>query len=96
MRIDPPLMAGFFAPRPPDRKPTEPEQVEEPTIGDLTDAELIASDKVLRHRFDRFVALGFTIPQSRVLTLDKSVDTHYARRLIQRGCDILLAFDILS
>ncbi len=72
--------------------PPEPEE----QVGDLDDAAIIIGDPLLKHRFERFVGLGFTIPQSRRLALDRAVDTHEAKTLVAKGCPIHLAFDILS
>lgn len=84
-----------FAPRP-DREPDPTPDEDDPAIGDLDDAARIAGDKVLKMRFERFVALGFTIPQARRMALDRGVDTWKAKDLIRKGCDPMIAFDILS
>ena len=84
-------------PDPPERRPTEPEQVmpEGDLRGDPID--LVLHDPVLRFRAQQFAGMSFTPRQSRALALDKSVDVHWVRDvLINRGCEPHIAFDIAS
>lgn len=85
-----------FAPRPPeDRRATDPDQVE--TIGDLTDAQIVLSDPVLAWRAKRLRDNGMNPRQARVLALDRRVDVHdVVERMLKKGCDPLVAFDIAS
>lgn len=77
-------------------RPTDPDQVE-PTIGDLTDAEIIASDPVLSWRAKRLADNGMNIRQARTLALDRRVDvTDVVDRMLKQGCDPDIAFDIAS
>ena len=70
---------------------------EEPTVGDLTDIELIAGDPVLQWRAKRLTDNGMIPAQARALALDRTVDvTWVVDRLLKRGCDTTVAFDIAS
>ena len=90
----PPGHRGWLPGRRDEPDPTPDE--DDPAIGDLDDAAIIIADPVLKHRFERFTGLGFTIPQARRMALDRNIDTWQAKNLIRKGCDPMLAFDILS
>ena len=78
-------------------KPPAQEPDDEPTLEELDDIELIASDPVLTWRAKRLADNGMTPPQARTLALDRSVDVHWVvEKLLKRGCDPAVAFDISS
>ena len=82
----------------PERRPTEPEQVEEPqTVGDAMDIDAVLRDPVIRWRARILAQNGMTPQQSRVLALDRRVDTRWVvDHLLLKGCDPAVAFDIAS
>lgn len=81
-------------PDPPDRLPTEPEQVEPP---DNDEIDPFLHDPVLRWRAKRLRENGMNPRQSRALALDRRVDVHdVVERMLKKGCDPLVAFDIAS
>lgn len=82
------------APEEPDA--AEGEQLALP-VPEPTELDLIMRDPVLTWRCSQLVKAGLTIPQARKLALDNRVDLHYVvYRLIGRGCDPSVAFDIAS
>ena len=82
--------------RMPGQVDPEPES-DEPTLEEMDDIELLASDPVLTWRAKRLADNGMTPPQARTLALDRSVDvTWVVDRLLKRGCDPAVAFDISS
>lgn len=57
----------------------------------LTEEEIIFADKM-----QRYVALGLTVWEAERLAERNDVDWHYVKnRLIDRGCDPHLAFEIV-
>lgn len=77
----------------PDPDPGDAADVEEPK----TELDQIIADPVLQWRCRQFVGAGMTLHQARKLACDNRVDVHYVLyRLIGRGCDPTLAFDIAS
>ncbi len=57
----------------------------------------IMGDPELRWRAEQLAKHGMTPHQSRALALDRTVDVHWViSRLINRGCDPAVAFDIAS
>lgn len=85
---------GFPHATPPERQPTDPEQVE-PV--DLEDIDPFLHDKVLRHRARRLRDYGMNPRQARTLALDRAVDIHWViDRLLKRGCDPDTAFLIAA
>ncbi len=88
-------MYPFAPPDPPDRLPPEPEQVEPEQVDEEID--LILGDKVLQWRAEQLANNGMNPRQARALALDRRVDIHFVvSRLLARGCDPDLAFDIAS
>lgn len=84
-----------FAEDPPERQPTDPEQVEPQTVGDAIDDVL--RDPVARHRAASLAAAGLNARQARALALDKRVDKDFViERLLKRGCPPDIAFDIAA
>lgn len=87
-------MYPFGPPDPPDRLPTDPEQVEEQPVGDL---DAFYHDPVLKYRAASLAKAGMNPRQARHLALDRRVDLHFVTHvLIGRGCDPDTAFDIAS
>ena len=81
-------------PDPPERLPTNPEQVEE---AEEYPADPFLHDPVLRWRAKRLAGNGMNPRQARALALDRRVDVHdVVERLLKRGCDPAVAFDIAS
>lgn len=79
----------------PDRQPTDPEQVEE--VPDNDDIDPFLHDPVLRWRAKRLRENGMNPRQARALALDRRVDvSDVVNRMLQKGCDPLVAFDIAS
>ena len=78
-------------------KPSAQEPEDDLTPVQMDDIELIASDPVLTWRAKRLADNGMTPPQARTLALDRSVDVHWVvEKLLKRGCDPAVAFDISS
>lgn len=87
-------MYPFGPPDPPDRLPTDPEQVEVP---DNDDIDPFLHDQTLRWRAKRLRDNGMNPRQARALALDRRVDVHdVVERLLKPGCDPAVAFDIAS
>lgn len=65
----------------------------------MTDEETeeapLEMDHVVRHRLERFRDLGFNIRQRKAL-VRANADWHEAQKLLQAGCPLDIAFDILS
>ena len=81
-------------PEQPDRMPTEPEQVEGAEEHPIDD---FLYDPVLRWRAKDLARHGMNPRQARALALDRRVDVHdVVERLLKKGCDPALAFDIAS
>ena len=81
---------------PPERKPTEPEQVEG---GEAEDHPIDAflRDPVFKWRVRRLVSNGMNSRQARALALDRRVDVYdVVEKLLKQGCPPDLAFDIAS
>ncbi len=91
-------MYPFGPPDPPDRLPPEPEQVEpEPEEDEYDEYDLFRHDKVLSWRAEELARAGMNPRQARALALDRRVDIHFVvHRLLKRGCDPAVAFDIAS
>lgn len=87
-----------FGSTPPDRQPTDPDQTPDADPGPPDDEiDLVLGDPLICWRAEQFAAMGFNPPQSRHLALDRSVDLHRVRDdLIEKGCDVLTAFRILT
>ena len=76
-----------------ERQPTDPDQIEP----DAADIDPFLHDNVLRHRARRLRDNGMNPRQARALALDRRVDVHWViNRLLKRGCDPSVAFDIAS
>lgn len=56
---------------------------------------LLEIDAVVRHQLERFRDLGFNLRQRKALIRAGS-DWHQAEKLIEAGCPVDVAFDILS
>ena len=52
-------------------------------------------DAVVRHRLEHFRELGFNLRQRKAL-IRANADWHEAQKLLDAGCPIDIAFDILS
>ncbi len=90
-------MYPFGPPDPPDRLPTEPEQVEPEPEPEDDEISLVMHDPVLRWRAACLATAGMNPRQSRALALDRRVDIYFViERLLKRGCDPDIAFDIAS
>lgn len=55
----------------------------------------IEIDAVVRHRLEQFRDLGFNLPQRKAL-IRAGADWHEAEKLLNAGCPLDIAFDILS
>lgn len=67
----------------------------EPEPEDDLERELSAMERVVAHRALGLLELGFTLPQ--VLKLAHTPDVlNEAQKLIEAGCPVEIAFDLLS
>lgn len=83
-------------PEPPERREPEPEEQPQ-TVGEASDIDRISRDPVLAWRAKVAVDAGFTPQQARVIALDRSIDVRWTvTQLIDRGCPVDTAFDIVS
>ncbi len=79
-----------------ERLPTEPEQTVEAAEAEA-DYKRIMSDPVYLWRAKVCADAGFTPAQSRSMALDRRIDVRWVvAHLINRGCDVNVAFDIAS
>lgn len=86
-------MYPFGPADPPERKPTEPEQVE----AEEHPIDEFLHDPVLRWRAKDLARHGMNPRQARALALDRRVDVHdVVDRLLKKGCPPDVAFDIAS
>jgi hypothetical protein len=79
----------------PERRPENLQEALAPTT--VTDLDRVLADPVLRWRAAQMVKAGLNTSQARKLALDNRVDLHFVvHRLLERGCDPDVAFDIAS
>ena len=57
--------------------------------------EVFRVDPVVRHQLEQFRELGFNIRQRKALITARA-DWHEAKKLLDAGCPLDIAFDILS
>lgn len=87
---------GFPAPDPHGPEP-EPETAVIPRPVDDPELEAVIADPVLQWRCKVFLDLGMTLRQARILAVaHPAPDLDTARRLVARGCEPHVAFDILA
>lgn len=80
----------------PERLPTDPEQTVEQAEFDHEVSTLLA-DPVVRWRAKILADNGMNPRQARALALDRRIDARWVvDRLLIRGCDPDIAFDIAS
>jgi hypothetical protein len=60
----------------------------------VEETEEVEETRVARWRFDQFRALGFEVADAVFLTASRA-DLHAARTLVEKGCPIPLALEIL-
>lgn len=86
--MGPRLPTMFFSPQ---QKPPEPQAEPEPDI----EEHLAPLEAHVLFRARNLLALGFTVEQTLVLMLKPDI-THDAEALVNHGCAVDIAFDILS
>lgn len=87
---------GPHLPEDDQRLPTSPEQTVEQAELDH-EVSTILADPVVRWRAKILADNGMNPRQARALALDRRVDVHWVvDRLLSRGCDPAVAFDIAS
>jgi hypothetical protein len=91
------MLFGGAPQHPENPEAPEPQGALNEAPPEATDLDRVLADPVIRWRAAQLVKAGLNTRQARKLALDNRVDLHFVvHRLLERGCDPDVAFDIAS